>query len=156
MKLPRLIIYFLALSFCIYLTHHSKPAISKDAIVPVSTRVGILIKAKELQPLNVVSFVHKDIIEIAAPVLATPVSTGSLCGDNSEANYIYMHESGCDPTKWNSSGCVGIGQACPASKLEAACPGLDYACENAYFTAYASKYGGWSGAYEFWLANSWW
>ena len=76
------------------------------------------------------------------------------CGDNSYANFIYMHESGCRTTAMSPNGCYGIGQACPASKI-AYC-GADYACQNAFFTAYAAKYGGWAGAYAFWVAHGWW
>jgi hypothetical protein len=71
--------------------------------------------------------------------------------------YIYLKESGNNPTRYNSQGCVGLGQACPGSKLLAACPKLDYACEDAWFTRYAiSRYGSWEGAYRFWVANHWW
>lgn len=71
--------------------------------------------------------------------------------------FIYNHESGNDPQRWNSSGCVGLGQACPASKLLAVCPNLDYACEDAFFTNYAiSRYDSWQGAYTFWTQNRWW
>jgi LysM repeat protein len=87
-----------------------------------------------------------------APVVqAAPVAG---CGDNSYANFIYSHESGCRTTAVSPNGCYGIGQACPASKL-AYC-GADYACQNAFFTAYAGKYGGWAGAYAFWVAHGWW
>lgn len=85
-------------------------------------------------------------VQISAPV--------SGCGDNSYANFIYSHESGCRTTAMSPNGCYGIGQACPASKL-AYC-GADYACQNAFFTAYAGKYGGWAGAYAFWVAHGWW
>lgn len=79
------------------------------------------------------------------------------CGDNSYANYIYMHESSCGTARANAEGCLGIGQACPASKLLAVCPNLDYACENAFFTSYAiGRYGSWEAAYNFWLNNHWW
>ncbi len=71
--------------------------------------------------------------------------------------FIYFHESGNDPTRWNGSGCLGLGQACPASKLLAVCPNMDYACEDAWFTEYAvNRYGSWQGAYNFWLQNNWW
>ena len=76
------------------------------------------------------------------------------CGDNQYANFIYSHESGCRTTAMSPNGCYGIGQACPASKL-AYC-GSDYACQNAFFTAYAAKYGGWAGAYAFWNSHGWW
>lgn len=86
-----------------------------------------------------------------AIVQSAPVSG---CGDNSYANFIYMHESGCRTTAMSPNGCYGIGQACPASKI-AYC-GADYACQNAFFTAYSAKYGGWAGAYAFWVAHGWW
>lgn len=96
---------------------------------------------------------------VAAPVSAPapsqpqPAVAGG-CGDNFYANYIYMHESGCNPASVNSIGCRGIGQACPGSKLPC---GADYACQNAYFTRYANeRYGGWAGAYSFWVSHHWW
>jgi LysM repeat protein len=92
-----------------------------------------------------------------APVAAAPVIQSAPvagCGDNSYANFIYSHESGCRTTASSPNGCYGIGQACPASKI-AYC-GADYACQNAFFTAYAGKYGGWAGAYSFWVSHGWW
>jgi LysM repeat protein len=94
---------------------------------------------------------------VAAPSVVAPVAQPtptSGCGDNSYANYIYMHESRCNTGAQSSNGCFGIGQACPASKL-AYC-GTDYACQNEYFTSYAGKYGGWEGAYNFWVSHGWW
>jgi len=93
----------------------------------------------------------------SAPATSLPTVSGGPvagCGDNSYANFIYSHESGCRTTAMSSNGCYGIGQACPASKI-AYC-GADYACQNAYFTAYAGKYGGWAGAYAFWVSHGWW
>lgn len=92
-------------------------------------------------------------ITISAPVSASI----SGCGDNTYSAYIYSHESGCNTTITNSEGCIGIGQACPASKLIASCPSLDYACEDSFFSAYAvGKYGSWEAAYDFWVSNHWW
>jgi len=87
---------------------------------------------------------------------ALPTSSGPVagCGDNEYAHFIYSHESGCRTTAMSPNGCYGIGQACPASKL-AYC-GADYACQNAFFTAYAGKYDGWAGAYNFWVSHGWW
>lgn len=80
-------------------------------------------------------------------------------GDNEAMNYIFMKESSNNPAARNAGGCLGLGQACPGSKLIAACP--DYAndvpCQIAFFTAYANaRYGGWGGAYTFWVNNHWW
>lgn len=94
-----------------------------------------------------------------APIVETTVITPPTpvigeCGDNQYAQYIYQKESGCNLNAVNAGGCRGIGQACPGSKLPC---GADYACQNAFFTAYAnSTYGGWEGAYNAWLAQGWW
>lgn len=98
--------------------------------------------------------------QVTVAIASNPRST---CGDNQYAAYIYGMESGgripgnCNPTAKNAEGCIGIGQACPASKLIAVCPNLDYECQNAFFTSYAlSRYGGWAGAYAFWVAHNYW
>ena len=77
--------------------------------------------------------------------------------DTSYKMFIYYNESGNNPIRRNSSGCLGIGQACPGSKLLAVCPDLDYNCEDKFFTDYANqRYGGWYNAYIFWRKNHWW
>lgn len=89
---------------------------------------------------------------VIRPVYRSSAVSG--CGDNSYAHFIYMHESGCSLVSVNAGGCRGIGQACPGSKLPC---GADYTCQNAYFTNYANgRYGGWAGAYNFWLSHRWW
>ena len=91
------------------------------------------------------------------PIVATPVVVAG-CGDNSYANYIYMHESGCRLTAVNPIGACGIGQSLPCSKLSSSCPDwqTNYACQNAWFTDYVNRsYGGWLGAYNHWLQFSW-
>ena len=103
---------------------------------------------------NLQELPHEEPAPPPEPVVAS--GTGSGCGDNQYANYIYMHESGCRLDAKNELGCLGIGQACPGSKLLAVCPDLNYSCQNSFFTSYASKYGGWSGAYQFWLGAHWW
>jgi hypothetical protein len=92
---------------------------------------------------------------VYAAAAPTPVAAAVAgCGDNTYANYIYMHESGCRPAAVNSIGCRGIGQACPGGKLPC---GADYACQNAYFSNYAiQRYGSWANAYNFWLGHKWW
>lgn len=77
------------------------------------------------------------------------------CGDNIYKQYIYQKESGCNTGATNPIGCFGIGQSCPKSKI-AHC-GVDFKCQDAWFTNYAvQRYGSWRGAYNFWVANHWW
>lgn len=89
---------------------------------------------------------------------AAPATTVALTGSDAEYKlYIYLHESGNNPTRTNGSGCIGLGQACPGAKLLRVCPTLDYACEDAFFTSYAiARYGSWAGAYSFWLTHHYW
>lgn len=99
---------------------------------------------------------EKQYIEPEKPkVVAVPAYDGS-CGDNWYANWIYMHESSCRLDAKNSIGCVGIGQACPGSKLTNLCPDLNYACQNNFFTVYVNnRYGGWEQAWNFWQSHNW-
>ncbi len=78
--------------------------------------------------------------------------------DTSDAKmFIYMHESGNRPDARNAGGCLGIGQACPGSKLLAVCPTLEYNCEDQFFTSYmVNRYGSWANAQAFWLAHNYW
>lgn len=75
---------------------------------------------------------------------------------NAYKAFIYDHESGNNPAAINpQSGACGLGQALPCSKLP--CSLSDYPCQDAWFSSYAvTTYGSWAGAYDFWLAHSWW
>lgn len=87
---------------------------------------------------------------------ATPVASAAVgCNTgNQYKDFIYMKESGCNPSAVNSIGCRGIGQACPGSKLPC---GADFACQDAWFSNYAiQRYGSWEAAHSFWLKNHWW
>ncbi len=94
----------------------------------------------------------QQVIYIAPP---PPVIYTAPSGDAKA--FIYMHESGNNPKARNSTGCLGLGQACPGSKLLAVCPDLDYDCEDNYFTGYMlSRYGSWDNARYFWEQHRWW
>ncbi len=91
--------------------------------------------------------------QLAAVIKAASSQSVALTGSDAEYKlYIYNHESGNNPARTNGSGCIGLGQACPGSKLLKVCPTLDYACEDNFFTNYAiARYGSWAGAYSHWL-----
>ncbi|HEU4914719.1 MAG TPA: ubiquitin-like domain-containing protein [Candidatus Saccharimonadales bacterium] len=75
------------------------------------------------------------------------------------ADYVIEHESRWNPAALNSRGCAGLGQACPGSKLAAACPAwrTDAVCQMKYFHSYAiGRYGSWQEAYNFKKAKGWW
>ena len=78
--------------------------------------------------------------------------------DFSAVDYIIGRESRWRPAVVNSSGCAGLGQACPGSKLASACPNwqTDPVCQLKFFSGYAGKYGGWQGAYQAWLIKGYW
>lgn len=85
-------------------------------------------------------------------------AAGISGGDYGYVNFVISHESGWNPASLNGSGCAGLGQACPGGKLAAVCPGWqnDPVCQLRYFSGYASRYGGWGGAYNFWLGHHYW
>jgi uncharacterized protein YabE (DUF348 family) len=74
-------------------------------------------------------------------------------------NYVIEHESHWNPAAVNASGCTGLGQACPGSKLAAACPSWrsDPVCQMKFFNQYAvGRYGSWASAYNHKVAYGWW
>ena len=91
----------------------------------------------------------------AAPVAAAPAASYPALSSNAAKAFIYARESGNNPAATNPSGCFGIGQDCNGV-LRSMC-GVDYNCQDAYFTRYAqNRYGGWEGAYAFWVNHGWW
>ncbi len=79
--------------------------------------------------------------------------------DYTYVDYVITHESHWNPAAVNAGGCAGLGQACPGSKLAAACPNWqnDPVCQLKFFSGYAnSRYGGWAGAYQAKQAKGWW
>ncbi|MCA9344410.1 DUF348 domain-containing protein [Candidatus Saccharibacteria bacterium] len=100
------------------------------------------------------------------------VAAGVSPADYAAADYIISRESGWCPTKWQGEygGCpafhgapssgigYGLCQATPGYKMASA--GADWASNPVtqlrWCTGYASRYGGWQGAYNFWITNHWW
>jgi uncharacterized protein YabE (DUF348 family) len=85
-------------------------------------------------------------------------AAGISSGDYGYVNFVISHESNWNPASLNAGGCAGLGQACPGSKLAAVCPGWqnDPVCQLRFFSGYAGRYGGWGGAYNFWLSHHYW
>lgn len=86
-------------------------------------------------------------------------AAGVPASQQAAADWVISHESGWRVNATNASGCAGLGQACPGSKLAAACPDwqLDPVCQVQFFTGYANgRYGSWNGAYEAWQRQGWW
>lgn len=84
-------------------------------------------------------------------------AAGISSGDYAYVNYIISRESNWNANARNAGGCLGLGQACPGSKLTAVCPNLDAVCQLKFFGGYANgRYGGWGGAYNFWLSHHYW
>ncbi|MFZ2126194.1 MAG: ubiquitin-like domain-containing protein [Candidatus Microsaccharimonas sp.] len=71
------------------------------------------------------------------------------------ADFMVQKESGWNPNAINkSSGACGLAQALPCSKV----PGDPYNPVNSlnWMNSYVNgRYGGWQGAYNFWVANHW-
>ncbi len=86
-------------------------------------------------------------------------AAGIAARDHAYANYIVSRESNWRPLAKNASGAYGLCQALPGSKMASA--GGDWATNPVtqlrWCSGYASsKYGGWGGAYNFWLSHHYW
>jgi hypothetical protein len=83
---------------------------------------------------------------------------GIAAGDYAYANFIISHESGWRVTAANPSGAYGLCQALPGSKMSSA--GADWQTnpitQLRWCSGYAAKFGGWGGAYNYWLAHHYW
>ena len=89
------------------------------------------------------------------------VGAGISPGDYYAVDYIMNRESHWNPGAVNAGGCIGLGQRCPSgggNALINACPNWqnDPVCQLRHFSAYASRYGGWQGAYNAWQVQGWW
>ncbi len=82
---------------------------------------------------------------------------GISSSDYVYVDYIIGRESGWRPNAVSANRCIGLGQSCSQS-LANACPSwqTDPVCQLNFFNGYARRYGGWSGAYNFWQNNHWW
>jgi uncharacterized protein YabE (DUF348 family) len=96
--------------------------------------------------------------DIASDKTAIMAAAGIAKSDYMYVDYIVSHESGWNYTAHNSSGTWGLCQALPGSKMASA--GADWqtnpVTQLKWCSGYASRYGGWAGAYQHWLsAHSW-
>lgn len=83
-------------------------------------------------------------------------AAGIAESDWAYVDYIVGRESGWNPNATNrSSGACGLVQALPCSKVPG--NGYDPVDNLRWGNGYATgRYGGWAGAYDFWIANNWW
>lgn len=92
---------------------------------------------------------------------AVMAAAGIAPSDYPYVNYIVSHEGGWDgTTKFNrsGSGAYGLCQALPGSKMATA--GADWetnpVTQLRWCSSYSAKFGGWAGAYDFWLVHHYW
>jgi hypothetical protein len=70
------------------------------------------------------------------------------------ADFLVQKESGWNPNAVNkSSGACGLAQALPCSKLGPNWSNPVVALN--WMNGYVGRYGGWEGAYNFWLSHKW-
>lgn len=157
-KRGKLIKAFLGLGLALTLSFGAKPtphlAFSQSQHIK-KNQVQQAVKPTEPTPQPLVQPEQPAVVEAPQPIYVPPPAPVVGCGSDPNMAYIYSHESGCRTDAVNSIGCLGLGQACPGSKLP--CSTSDWDCQNNYFTAYAlSRYGSTYNAYSFWVANHWW
>lgn len=158
MRIQLLIKLFVA-SLCALFACWLPQSLSKPhEIATLPSKPLTAVQALQAPKLQLVSYLQPVAVKSAepAPVAApAPVSAPqSSYGGDSDKLWIYMHESGNNPSSVNSIGCRGLGQACPGDKLPC---GADYACQDAWFTSYMlDRYGSWAAAKNFWVSHLYW
>ncbi len=114
-------------------------------------------------------------IDINSDKTQLMLAAGIPSSDHAYANFIISHESGWCWLKWQgqvgycpthfvalhdpgSGYGYGLCQSTPGNKMASA--GSDWQTnpitQLKWCTGYAGRYGGWGGAYEFWLSHHWW
>jgi hypothetical protein len=98
-------------------------------------------------------------IDINGDKTVIMAAAGIGSGDYQYVNYIVSRESNWHPTAGNASGAYGLCQALPGAKMSTA--GGDWATNPVtqlrWCSGYAAqRYGGWSAAYNHWLAYHNW
>ncbi len=99
-------------------------------------------------------------VNVSSDKASIMAAAGISPGDYTAVDYIVGRESGWRPGAGNaSSGAYGLCQALPASKMASA--GGDYltnpVTQLSWCNSYAKRtYGGWQGAYSFWISHHWW
>ncbi len=98
-------------------------------------------------------------VSVSEDKAALMAAAGIAASDYPYVDFIISHESNWRPGAYNSgSGAYGLCQSLPASKMASA--GADYltnpVTQLRWCSGYSSRYGGWQGAYNAWLAQGWW
>jgi uncharacterized protein YabE (DUF348 family) len=98
-------------------------------------------------------------IDINGDKTSIMAAAGIGAGDYAYANFIVSHESGWRPTAANPSGAYGLCQSLPGSKMATAGPDWETnpITQLKWCDSYAvRRFGGWAGAYNYWLAHRNW
>ncbi|MCA9327247.1 DUF348 domain-containing protein [Candidatus Saccharibacteria bacterium] len=143
----------------------------------IDVQQGEEVSRKLLQSVTTVEPV-KRVVVIGTAVYVAPDKTAVMAAagispsDYGAVDYIVSRESGWCPTKLQgthvcpasapavipSGRGYGLGQATPGTKMASA--GADWATNPVtqlrWCTSYASRYGGWQGAYQHWIKSHWW
>ncbi|MBX4201456.1 G5 domain-containing protein [Candidatus Saccharibacteria bacterium] len=98
-------------------------------------------------------------IDINGDKTSIMAAAGISSADYAYVNFIVSHESGWRPTASNPSGAYGLCQSLPGSKMATA--GGDWSTnpitQLKWCDSYATRrFGGWGGAYNYWLAHRNW
>ncbi len=98
-------------------------------------------------------------VSVSSDKASLMAAAGISPADYPYVDYIVTKESRWRPGAINSgSGAYGLCQSLPASKMASA--GADYisnpVTQLRWCSSYSSRYGGWQGAYNAWIAQGWW
>jgi len=124
-----------------------------ETVVTTQPIIEVIIRGKKPATLS-------SSVNVSAEKTALMAAAGISPADYAYVDYIIAKESGWRPGAVNSSsGAYGLCQAYPGTKMASA--GADWrtnpVTQLRWCAGYANgRYGGWAGAYNAWLAQSWW
>lgn len=133
--------------------------VTKDPVTGKETRQAIQTVVVQDPVVQIVAIGKH--VAVPADKIAIMVAAGVSPSDYGYVDFIVSHEGGwggATKSNYGGSGAYGICQALPGSKMATA--GADWATNPVtqlrWCSSYANKYGGWAGAYNFWLAHRYW
>lgn len=128
------------------------------------TQNGQVVSKTAIQQVNITDPVptiiaRGTVVYVNGDKTSMMAAAGISSGDYGYVDFIVSHESGWRTTAMNPSGAYGLCQSLPGSKMASA--GGDWATnpitQLRWCNSYAnSTYGGWAGAYSFWVSRRYW
>jgi len=127
----------------------------KNGVEVSRTEIASLVTVAPVKQVEVIGSKPKTLPYTGGGSKTDWLAASNISRDNwGYADFMVQKESGWNPNAVNkSSGACGLAQALPCSKV----PGNPYNPVDSlnWMNGYVNRYGGWEGAYNFWITHHW-